>query len=137
MKSVKQVIVMRKDLSMRKGKMIAQGAHASMKVLLDNMWDMPFEYEDDAGKQWRLDVSYESPLEYWLEHGFAKICVYVNSEEELLELLEKAKEAELPCALITDAGRTEFGGIPTNTCIAIGPAYVEDIDPITGHLKLL
>ena len=31
----KQVIVMRKDLNMRKSKMIAQGAHGSMKVLLD------------------------------------------------------------------------------------------------------
>jgi PTH2 family peptidyl-tRNA hydrolase len=34
-KLAKQVIVMRKDLGMRKGKMIAQGAHASLKVLLD------------------------------------------------------------------------------------------------------
>ena len=33
-RTAKQVIVMRKDLGMRKGKMIAQGAHASMKVLL-------------------------------------------------------------------------------------------------------
>jgi len=32
---VKQVIVLRKDLQMRKGKMIAQGAHASMKVFFD------------------------------------------------------------------------------------------------------
>ena len=31
----KQMIVLRKDLNMRKGKMIAQGAHASLKVLLD------------------------------------------------------------------------------------------------------
>ena len=34
-KQAKQVIVMRKDLGMRKGKMIAQGAHASLKVLTD------------------------------------------------------------------------------------------------------
>ena len=30
----KQVIVLRKDLNMRKGKMVAQGAHASMAALL-------------------------------------------------------------------------------------------------------
>ena len=33
--NVKQVIVLRKDLNMRKGKMVAQGAHASMKVFFD------------------------------------------------------------------------------------------------------
>ena len=32
---IKQVIVMRRDLNMRKGKMVAQGAHASMAVLLN------------------------------------------------------------------------------------------------------
>ncbi len=49
----------------------------------------------------------------------------------------KAKKAHIPCALITDAGRTEFGWVPTNTCIGIGPYFCEDIDKITVDLKLL
>lgn len=113
----KQMIVMRKDLNMRKGKMIAQGAHASMKALLENM-DHP-------------------SVKAWLSQAFAKIAVSVDSEEELLAVMEKARSAGLITALITDAGRTEFNGVPTNTCIAIGPASNDELLPITGHLKLL
>ena len=35
--SIKQVIVVRKDLNMRKGKMCAQVAHASLKIFLDRI----------------------------------------------------------------------------------------------------
>ena len=73
----------------------------------------------------------------WVEGTFAKICVRANDEEELLGLLAKARNRGLPCALVTDHGRTEFHGKHTNTCIAIGPARDTDIDSITGHLKLL
>lgn len=117
MSELKQMIVMRKDLNMRKGKMVAQGAHASMKALLENM---------------------EHPnIKQWLAGPFAKIVVTVDSEEELFAVMNKAKDAGLITTLITDAGRTEFNGVPTNTCIAVGPASNEDLAPITGHLKLL
>ena len=68
---------------------------------------------------------------------FTKICVSCDSEQELEELYKKAKDAKLPCSLIVDAGLTEFNGTPTKTCIAIGPANSEEINKITGHLKLL
>ena len=48
-----------------------------------------------------------------------------------------AIEKGLPCALIQDSGLTEFKGIPTYTCCAIGPAKEELIDEITGDLPLL
>lgn len=35
--NIKQVIIVRTDLNMRNGKMVAQGAHASMKVFFDMM----------------------------------------------------------------------------------------------------
>ena len=43
----------------------------------------------------------------------------------------------MPCALITDAGKTEFHGVATKTCCAVGPAWAEDVDAITGALPLL
>lgn len=140
----KQVIVMRKDLNMRKGKMVAQGAHASMKAILDVMTNNPnFKYlhddqESEGGilnKNLRIEAG--SPLQDWIEGKFTKICVSVDSEEELEEIYQKAKEKGLMCAIITDAGLTEFGGIPTKTCCAIGPNWAQDIDDVTGHLKLL
>jgi len=130
MKISKQVIVMRKDLNMRKGKMVAQGAHASMKAILDN----PIERSDSG---MLIGWEHESALEDWLKGRFTKVCLSVDSEKEMLELYQKAKEKGLMCSLITDAGLTEFGGVPTRTCIAIGPNWSDEIDEITGHLKLL
>ena len=72
----------------------------------------------------------------WLHGNQAKICVRVDSEEELFEIYHKAKEAGLECHLIKDSGKTEFKE-PTNTCLAIGPDRVEKINSVTGHLKLL
>tara|TARA_R110000824_G_scaffold12226_7_gene53639 strand:- start:56000 stop:56419 length:420 start_codon:yes stop_codon:yes gene_type:complete len=139
MDSVKQVIVIRKDLKMRKGKIAAQAAHASMKVILDMM---PF-----CDERWgichtkitvrRLAINTDSPMDKWLKGQFTKICLYVTSEEELDDIYSRAKEAGLPCALITDSGATEFHGVETKTCCAIGPHYSQEIDKITGELPLL
>ncbi len=150
--NVKQVIIIRKDLNMRKGKMIAQACHASLAVLL-NLGQIFREHSDIDGHLMEINFDlklYNSWLApsgdvitdhkyilYWLENSFTKVTVYVNTEEELIELYEKAKDANIPTALIEDEGRTEFSGVPTKTCIAIGPHLSEDIDKITGHLKLL
>lgn len=135
----KQVIVMRKDLNMRKGKMIAQGAHASMKVLLDNMiLNTTLTSPTDSTQINYLVLWLDNPsLKDWIEGKFTKICLCVDSEEELNEIYEKAKSKGLKCAMIVDAGLTEFNGVPTKTCCAIGPEWSNEIDEITGHLKLL
>jgi len=114
---MKQIIVLRKDLKMRKGKMIAQGAHASMKATLLHMED--------------------PRVEEWLRGPFVKIAVSVDSEEEMRELQKAALEAGLICEEIIDSGRTEFHGTLTLTALGIGPDTNEKLDPITGHLKLL
>jgi PTH2 family peptidyl-tRNA hydrolase len=128
MSDIRQIIVMRKDLGMRKGKMIAQGAHASMKVIFDQMVKGP-----EKGK---YSFIANDDLCEWIDGLFTKITVSVKSEEDLLAVFEAAVDADLPCALIEDAGKTEFKG-PTLTCCAIGPAPKEKLDPITGKLPLL
>jgi len=123
----KQVIVVRKDLKMRRGKECAQAAHASMAFLSR-----------------RLQKHIDGPVMHllkkqewdWINGSFKKVCLQVNSEEELKEIYEKAKEAGLEAHLIEDSGLTEFGGVVTPTCVGIGPDLPEKIDPITGHLKL-
>lgn len=129
MRSAKQIIIIRKDLKMRRGKEISQGSHASLAVILNTM-------RKDKNT-FKFKIIKDSPWDLWLNGCFTKICVYCQSEKELLELYLKAKGAEIPCVLITDAGLTEFHGVPTNTCIAIGPYWSEEIDKITGHLPLL
>jgi peptidyl-tRNA hydrolase len=128
---IKQVIVMRTDLGMRKGKMIAQGSHASMKVFFDRAKLI------QVGAEPEMLVSLWPEAKAWIEGIFTKICVAVDSEAELLKIKAEADAARLPCALIQDAGRTEFHGVPTNTCLAVGPADSETIDKITGSLRLL
>ena len=137
---IKQVIVIRKDLNMRKGKMCAQAAHASMKVFFDRKHF--YKYKDSAEDDYEVDEDYcefyISPEEKeWIEGLFTKVVVGCNSEIELLFLYNKAVAQQIPCALITDAGLTEFHGKATTTAIAIGPAKSETIDKITGYLKLL
>ncbi|QGJ70664.1 Aminoacyl-tRNA hydrolase [Planctomycetales bacterium 10988] len=124
---IKQVIVMRYDLKMRRGKQIAQGAHASMAFLSRRL--------TTNGKIAWADCTEVERL--WFSGKFAKICCRVNSEEELLAIYEQAREAGLAVHLITDSGKTEFHGVPTRTCLAIGPDVSEKIDAITGSLQLL
>ena len=78
----------------------------------------------------------ETPLTAWFTRGEAKICVYVDSEQELLALDREAKERGILSALICDAGMTEFHGEPTFTCLALEPLPAERADELTGHLPL-
>lgn len=130
--TVKQTLVVRKDLKMRKGKIGAQCAHAAMKVLMDRMPPVL------QGNEIHRTLVYPSDSAWarWLEGRFTKVCVYVDSEEALDEVYHRAKQAGLPAALIIDSGRTEFGGQPTKTVVAVGPADREDVDRITGDLPL-
>ncbi len=138
----KQVIAMRKDLNMTKGKMVAQGAHASLCNILEMMPDYR-PYRDgqipmvDGRYNVTLSIESGSSLDQWLQGIFTKICVSVNSEEELMEIYDQTVAADLPVKLTIDSGLTMFAGVPTKTCLAIGPANEEEIDRITGHLKLL
>jgi len=133
-KIAKQVIVVRKDLNMRKGKMVAQGAHASMAAILDQM---SLRHDPTGIQEKSLVLEIGTPLESWINGLFTKVCVSVDSESELIEIYEKAKATGLIASIITDEGLTEFNGVPTKTCIAIGPNWLEEVNEITGHLKLL
>ncbi len=130
--NTKQVIVIRKDLKMRRGKQIAQGAHASLKAILD----IGAGPERDATIS-SFVIPMDEVLEDWLKGLFTKICVSVDSEEELLTIYNMAVKNNIYCSLIQDAGKTEFHGVPTYTAVAVGPAENSVVDSITGQLKLL
>ncbi|MFH0863435.1 MAG: peptidyl-tRNA hydrolase Pth2 [Candidatus Altiarchaeota archaeon] len=109
----KQVIVVRSDLAMGKGKIAAQASHAAVATADKS------RYKAD-----------------WLSQGQKKTVVKVTGEKELLTILHAARDAGLPTVLIEDAGHTQVEP-GTKTCVGIGPAPVEQIDKITGKLKLL
>ena len=117
----KKTIVVRADLGMRKGKIGAQAGHAC---------------------EWGTIADFTSgkPLtrcqQQYYDVRFRKVCLKVNSEAELVAIYDKAVAAGLPVKMVTDSGLTEFHGVPTKTCLAIGPCYDDDVDPITGSLYL-
>lgn len=137
----KQMIVMRRDLHMRKGKIAAQAGHACVEATLmalaregrlDQVRITPSQswvYLDDAG-------TIPTSLSRWFDAGVAKVCVYVDGEEALLDIAAKGRSEGFVVALVRDAGYTEFHGEPTYTCLAFEPLAPEQIDPITGDLPL-
>ncbi len=130
------VIVIRRDLNMRKGKMCSQASHASMAFLTKDGF-VGQVYNDNVFINIELGINHLDEIDHWLENSFRKICVYVNSEEELEALHQKALDNGMISHMIEDNGATEFNGVKTKTCIAIGPHYDEKFIGITDHLPLL
>ena len=114
---LKQVIAVRKDLNLTKGKMSAQVAHASVEC---------FRKARDI---------YPQETKHWLHQGGKKVVVYVENKKELMELMKKTPEF-IPSKLIIDAGRTQLEP-GTITCFGIGPYQADEIDRITKDLKLV
>ncbi len=112
---MKQAIVIRSDLGMGKGKIAAQASHASLAAYI------------------RAD---EETRDEWFEQGGKKITLKVASEKELLELFNKAKKRKIAAVLVRDAGHTQVEP-GTLTALGIGPAEEDEIDVLTGNLKLL
>lgn len=137
----KQMIVMRRDLRMRKGKIAAQAGHACVEATLmalvrEGRLSEVRMTPDEGWVYLEHPASEVTPLSDWFDAGVAKVCVYVDSEDELLDIAEQGREQGFLVALIRDAGFTEFHGEPTYTCLAFEPLPADRIDPITGGLPL-
>ncbi|EEY64153.1 peptidyl-tRNA hydrolase, putative [Phytophthora infestans T30-4] len=114
----KMVMCVRTDLKMGKGKVAAQCCHATLGAYKRALKRTP-----DAVRAWEM-------------LGQAKVCLKVDSEEEMLALAEKAAEHGLVNYVVVDAGRTQIAP-ESKTVLSIGPAPLKAIDEITGHLKLM
>jgi peptidyl-tRNA hydrolase, PTH2 family len=112
---MKQVILVRQDLKLPKGKMAVQVAHASSSALIKS-------HKDDIKK--------------WQSGGMKKVVLKVKDVDELFKYKQEAEDIGLVTALITDAGKTvvEPG---TVTCLGIGPDKEDKIDTVTGKLGMV
>lgn len=149
--NTKQVIVVRHDLikgehAVRRGKMMAQVAHASIGALLKLFkkekcitQDGAFLEKDQEYYRYEVEFGPNTVLDDWLNGKFTKIVVSVPGEAELLELKEKIDKSDhyIPSALITDCGLTEFHGQPTVTCLGLGPCESNVLDEFTKDLPLI
>ena len=112
---MKQAILIRIDLKMGKGKLVAQCCHACIGAYL-------------KAKKYNKDM--------WIKEGMKKVVLKVSSEKELKDLQKLAKKEKLACELIRDAGLTQIKPGPA-TALGIGPGKDREIDKLTGKLKLL
>lgn len=136
---LKQVIVVRKDLSMPTGKLAAMVAHASMTFILNRLKNGPVYQGYDVGfalwskdeHQWMTEP--EPGIDGQL--SMAKIVVAANSELELQQLMHAGIAAGLITEGVIDGGYSH-NPVGTFAALAIGPAWPEQLDPITGHLKV-
>jgi len=112
---MKQIIIVRNDLKMSKGKTAAQTCHACL------------------GSYKKSD---NNKIENWEQNGEKKVIVKVSSLEELFEIKEIAEKNNVPNYMVKDAGRTELPG-GSITCLGIGPYDDEVVDKVTQNLKLL
>ena len=117
MNGIKQVIVVRTDLDMGKGKIAAQVGHACV---------MGAEHVRKSNPEWFS--------QWWT--GQEKVVVKVSGIKELQEIKRHAIDLDLPWSEVSDAGHTQLTP-GTTTCISIGPAPENLIDKVTGDLKLL
>ena len=115
MVSYKQVIVIRNDLKLSKGKLAAQACHASL----------------EAYKR-----AEQNDIDEWENSGVKKVVLKVQSEKELLNIFELLKTEKMKPALIKDAGLTEVAP-GTITCLGVGPLREDVVDRVTGKLKML
>lgn len=121
--------------AVRKGKIAAQCCHASLGALLKEFDKLKFP---DGTITYTLTFGKDSIMDKWLNGIFTKICLSVDTEEELVALYEKiqSENPNIPVAMIEDAGLTEFHGVKTKTCIGIGPYWSDEIDIFTKNLLL-
>lgn len=111
----KQVILVRQDLKMPKGKLSVQVSHASVGALLKSHKDIITE---------------------WKNEGMKKVVLKVKDEKELLKFKDIVEDKGIVCDLVRDAGKTFFEK-PTITCLGIGPEKEEKVDEISGKLKMV
>jgi PTH2 family peptidyl-tRNA hydrolase len=114
----KMCIVLRMDLGMSTGKLIAQAAHAAVGASELG--------KKENHKAWRR----------WRDEGAKKVALEAESLEEIEELAGKANKLDIVNSLTQDAGHTE---VPpgTVTALGLGPDRTDLLDKVTGSLPLI
>lgn len=141
---LRQAIVIRKDLSMPAGKIGAMAAHAAMTFICKRLEQHGFPANADGSlrvvgvfskDEWQWMTELDPGLEDIKQISFGKIVLAVDNEAQLLEVYHNAVNAGLCAHKVVDSGHShnKFGDL---AAIAIGPAWPEELEPVTGKLKV-
>lgn len=125
MKNVKQVIVVRKDLRLKKGKIASLAAHAAMQFILDN---------NESDRPDELQVKLSQQEIHWLKGTFDKDVLGVDSQDALSDMVLRAELNGINVYSIFDKSKKPDEG-PQLVCAAFGPDEEDQLTQIVGNLK--
>ncbi len=117
MVELKQILILRKDLKMSKGKAAAQASHAAVSAAIKIMRQNPTLFNQ------------------WWNGGQMKVVLAVDSEAQLEEIEARIRRQGVFVSKINDAGRTQLPP-GTTTAIGVGPHNQLEVEKITSTLKL-
>ena len=118
MGEVKQVIVVRNDIGMKRGELASQVAATSVKFLLENN-------ESERGDQ--VFVNLSSNEATWLTGSFSQEVVGADSERQLQDILLRAKFMGIEAHTSTKDDKL--------TCVALGPDDSGILERLVHKLK--
>lgn len=150
--SYKQIIIVRKDLEMSRGKMAAQVSHASMAFLTSQMrrcyqlqgnYNEHLEDDEQYKKNGYAVFVTEECYKEWISGSFTKIVLGAKNRHQLLRAKLMAEELGMKEGedffLIKDNCLTELEPEDdgrTLTCIGFTPMDSEVIDAISRKYQL-
>jgi peptidyl-tRNA hydrolase len=120
---INQILIIRKDLRISKGRIIELCSHASMIFL-------SYLYTSKPYKEKLKSLGYIKEVEEWLNEKIQPICFYVENEDELLDIYEQASFEKLIVHIVKNKNRLNF------ICLAIGPHNEKKFEKIIRKLKL-
>ena len=127
MRNVKQVIVIRKDLRLRKNKLVSLAIRATMQFILDN---------NESDRPDELQVKLSQQEVYWLKNSFDNDILVVNSQDALSDIILKAELNGINVYSIFEKSKKSDEG-PQLICAAFGPDEEDQISQVVGNLKTM
>ena len=110
-------LLVRGDIQMSFGKGMVQAGHAFVGVIENARKTIP------------------ETVDLYMVGQTPKISKKAKNIDALLRAQRECREAGIPTALVTDAGRTEFSE-PTVTCMAIGPTTRDKLPKYVEKMQL-
>jgi peptidyl-tRNA hydrolase len=127
MQDVKMLILVRKDLGLKRNKLLSLVADSTLGFLVDN---------DESNRRDELYVRLSLEEAEWLRNGQKRLIGWSNNEEHLRSIAFKAELNGIPCHSIFDEElKGESGDASALTCLALGPCDWNEIFGVVGNFK--
>ncbi len=110
----KCILLIRNDIKMSKGKVIAQCGHAIVNMM------------NDINKKTKKE---------WMNQGEKIVSVKAPTIDDIYQIQDICKKNKIYSYIVRDAGKTQVNPDTETVCI-IGPEKEDILNQFTNHLKL-